>query len=108
MARTAGTSGLSAGWRRTVSADSPPEITASTTRAAAASAAAPGAQGPLAKLPPRERQAVGEVAHADRPTPRTLDLRDRKTPVAALNEHRSVVNSDDHAGIYPVCDLFPG
>ena len=74
-------------------------MTASTTRAAAASAGAPGAQGVLAKTAARQHEAVREVAHADRSPSRSLDLRHRESTPTALNDHVVIQYGDDHARI---------
>src|SRR6516225_6711580 len=110
MARTAETSGAPGVRSKPVanaaSADRPRDVTASTTRAAAASAGAPGAQGVLAKTAARQHEAVREVPNADRSSSRSLNLGHRESTPAALNDHVVILYGEDRARIDAFVDIL--
>src|SRR5579862_3785738 len=77
------------------SAERPRSVTASSARAAPASAGAPGAQRDLAKPSARERLRVGEIACAHRISARPLNLGDRDASAATLYGDVIGTNLDD-------------
>src|SRR5690349_19739223 len=84
---------------RAVSAAWPCRTTDSTTRDAAASAGAPGAQGVLAKAAAREGETMGEIPRCDGSAAGTLDLGDCETAPAALYHNGLLKNPHDRTGI---------
>src|SRR5579864_2430914 len=97
MARSAARPASASACIRAASADRPSLTTASTTRAAPARAAAPGAQRDLAKSSSGEVQVVGEFRHREHAAPRFLHLPKPQDPLAALNQEKSVPQPDYRA-----------
>src|SRR5215510_9194781 len=81
-------------------------MTDSTTRAAPASAGAPGAQGVLDKPAAPESQAVRKIPDAHRSAARALDLHHGQAPPAALHDHVFIQNLDDQTRIVADADTF--
>src|SRR5580704_89072 len=105
MARTAERSAPTSCPASAASAERPRSATAATTRAAPASAGAPGAQRVLAKAPACQRQVVGELRHFENPSAGLLDASDaQEPPGAAHNQHEAVLYADDGSR----CPLFRG
>src|SRR5580692_3664353 len=98
MARIAARSGMPSAARSAASADSPRERTASTARAAPASAGAPGAQGVLTKALPQEGATVGEVARRNAPAARQLHLGHGQHALPAPDREVIVTYREDRPG----------
>src|SRR3981081_1944690 len=106
MARTAARSGAFASGASAASAEWPFEMTSSTTRAAAASAGAPGAQGVLAKAPPGEGHAVRVVAYGDPSPPGPLHVCHAQTATTASYAHEVTLYADDRPRIVSFITVF--
>src|ERR1700730_8350879 len=97
IACTGARSALPAEAARAASADIPLKTTASTARAAAASAGAPAAHGVLAKPTARERQTVRKITRTHEPPTRPLQLGEREEPRPALHDDGILTYGDDRS-----------